>query len=404
MPDLFSIPIFFILFRETIEAAIIISVLLALIDKVSASSTRFEAVSGKLKRQVWLGVLAGLVLSLVIGAVFLVFWYKYAINLWASAESLWEGIFGVIASIMVAITAIAMLKGSRMYEKYSVKLAKKLGAIDSTTNLAPASQSSESRSTLLPQKLMNQPRLVAVNGSESVNTLNQTATGSYSANDNIVSDLTNSDRDDDDTQTETSLTAEERQTETLRQPLKALFWLPFITMLREGLEAVVFVGGVSLSETPTSIPIAAIVGILLGIFIGFLLHTGGSQLTLHYFFVISACFLLLIANGLLAKAVGNFEDYTWSRAINLAADDVGTGAFDPRRSVWHFDCCNPEDKTQGWGIFNSVLGWRNNATIATVTIYCLFWVISSTFLIYMRLKETKTHQRRQALHTLENFQ
>ncbi|EGF81567.1 hypothetical protein BATDEDRAFT_19300 [Batrachochytrium dendrobatidis JAM81] len=313
MPDLFSIPIFFILFRETIEAAIIISVLLALIDKVSASSTRFEAVSGKLKRQVWLGVLAGLVLSLVIGAVFLVFWYKYAINLWASAESLWEGIFGVIASIMVAITAIAMLKGSRMYEKYSVKLAKKL----------------------------------------------------------------------------------ERQTETLRQPLKALFWLPFITMLREGLEAVVFVGGVSLSETPTSIPIAAIVGILLGIFIGFLLHTGGSQLTLHYFFVISACFLLLIANGLLAKAVGNFEDYTWSRAINLAADDVGTGAFDPRRSVWHFDCCNPEDKTQGWGIFNSVLGWRNNATIATVTIYCLFWVISSTFLIYMRLKETKTHQRKQ---------
>ena len=37
-----------------------------------------------------------------------------------------------------------------------------------------------------------------------------------------------------------------------------LFGLPLITVLREGLEAVVFVGGVSLGQSARSIPIAAI--------------------------------------------------------------------------------------------------------------------------------------------------
>jgi len=40
----------------------------------------------------------------------------------------------------------------------------------------------------------------------------------------------------------------------------ALFTLPFIVVLREGLEAVVFVGGVSLGQSASAIPIAAIVG------------------------------------------------------------------------------------------------------------------------------------------------
>ncbi|EGF81262.1 hypothetical protein BATDEDRAFT_19298 [Batrachochytrium dendrobatidis JAM81] len=315
MPDLFSIPIFFILFRETIEAAIIVSVMIALIDKISASSPQFKAMSRQLKRQVWVGTLSGLLISLTIGVIFLVILFKYAVDIWAQAEALWEGVFSLLASIMVAVTAISMLKGSRMYERYSIKLAKKLGTISHT----------------------------------------------------------------DDGITHATYT----------NVSGALFWLPFITMLREGLESVVFIGGVAMSEDGRSIPLAVICGILVGVGIGFLLHTGGSRLTLHWFFVISACFLLLIANGLFVKSIGHFEDYTWSKAINLEADDVGTGAFDPRINVWHFDCCSPEDKTQGWGIFNSILGWLNNASVFTVTFYCLFWIISSCLLIFMRFRENK---------------
>lgn len=57
----------------------------------------------------------------------------------------------------------------------------------------------------------------------------------------------------------------------------ALFVLPFITVLREGLEAVVFVGGVSLGQSATAIPIAAIVGIICGLVCGFLIYSFASR-------------------------------------------------------------------------------------------------------------------------------
>jgi high-affinity iron transporter len=52
----------------------------------------------------------------------------------------------------------------------------------------------------------------------------------------------------------------------------AMFLLPFITVLREGLEAVVFVGGVSLSEPASSFPLAVFCGILCGLLIGFFIY------------------------------------------------------------------------------------------------------------------------------------
>ncbi len=43
------------------------------------------------------------------------------------------------------------------------------------------------------------------------------------------------------------------------------------------MEAVVFVGGVSLGQTATSIPIAAIVGIVAGLICGFLIYEFASH-------------------------------------------------------------------------------------------------------------------------------
>lgn len=57
----------------------------------------------------------------------------------------------------------------------------------------------------------------------------------------------------------------------------ALFTLPFIVVMREGLEAVVFVGGVSLGQPASSIPIAAIVGIICGGICGFIIYTFASR-------------------------------------------------------------------------------------------------------------------------------
>jgi high-affinity iron transporter len=52
----------------------------------------------------------------------------------------------------------------------------------------------------------------------------------------------------------------------------AMFLLPFVTVLREGLEAVVFIGGVGLGLPATSFPIPVLCGVIAGCAIGYLIY------------------------------------------------------------------------------------------------------------------------------------
>ena len=51
-----------------------------------------------------------------------------------------------------------------------------------------------------------------------------------------------------------------------------IFILAFTTTLREGLEAVIFIAGVSAGLDVSSIPIPAVVGIIMGLAVGFILY------------------------------------------------------------------------------------------------------------------------------------
>lgn len=59
----------------------------------------------------------------------------------------------------------------------------------------------------------------------------------------------------------------------------AMFMLPFITVLREGLEAVVFIGGVSLGLPASSFPIAVLTGIFCGFLIGFFIYKYAERIS-----------------------------------------------------------------------------------------------------------------------------
>jgi high-affinity iron transporter len=64
----------------------------------------------------------------------------------------------------------------------------------------------------------------------------------------------------------------------------ALFLLPFITVLREGLEAVVFVAGVALGSDPSTIPGAVLLGVLSGLGVGFTIWMWGTHSSTQYSF------------------------------------------------------------------------------------------------------------------------
>jgi high-affinity iron transporter len=83
--QLFSVPAFFILFRETLEAAIILSVMLILVEKIFAHDPSLKR---RMQWHVWLGVLMGVVLSLAAATIFVSLYYTVAKHAWENSEPL----------------------------------------------------------------------------------------------------------------------------------------------------------------------------------------------------------------------------------------------------------------------------------------------------------------------------
>ena len=150
--NVFSVPLFFIVFRETLEAAIIVSVLLGLVEqiihqdpslipgavapatgaatpdkekeqerpaleKADSSASHSGSVAAavadapeltageepqvdtkrllrKMRLYIFVGAFIGLFLALAIGAAFIAVWFTQASDLWAKSEELWEGAYG----------------------------------------------------------------------------------------------------------------------------------------------------------------------------------------------------------------------------------------------------------------------------------------------------------------------
>ena len=51
--------------------------------------------------------------------------------------------------------------------------------------------------------------------------------------------------------------------------------------MREGLEAVVFVGGVALGQSATAIPLAAIIGLICGLIVGYFIYAFASRASMY---------------------------------------------------------------------------------------------------------------------------
>ncbi|KAI9345022.1 iron permease FTR1/Fip1/EfeU [Obelidium mucronatum] len=334
----FSLPVFFVIFRECTEASIIISVLLSFVK----SKFRHDAGMQKtLSRSVWFGTVAGVVLSLAIGTAFLVILLKYATDLWAQAEAIWEGVFMLIACVLLTVMAYGFLKSDELTAKWEKKLHKKL----------------DENAVQITSQPLNEGK--------------------------------------------TKAALEEAGSNAIFSFKSPLFWVPFVTVVREGLEGMIFLGGTAIGEEAGSIPLAAIIGLVCGGLIGYAIYRAGNSMKLHTFFVSASILLLYLAAGLLSKSVAMFEINTWNKAIgSMDSDDAVF--YNIFTNVWHIECCNPEDKSQGgWQMFSAIFGWTNNATIGTVVSYILFWLTVSVALVVLKLKERKAARGNGAVGTFQ---
>jgi high-affinity iron transporter len=226
--------------------------------------------------QIWWGTLVGFILCLIIGCSLIGVFYGLGKDNWSGIEAIWEGTFSIVASIIITLMGAALLRVSKMQAKWRLKLAK---ALESKAN-SPLHHNKVGEATTFRHRL--------------------------------------------------KLWAEKY----------AMFMLPFITILREGLEAIVFIGGVSLGLPASAIPLATVVGLLAGCAVGFLIYRFGNMAPLQMFLIISTCFLYLVAAGLFSRGIWSLESDAWNKLTggDAAENGSGPGSYDIRKSVWHVNC------------------------------------------------------------------
>lgn len=113
----------------------------------------------------------------------------------------------------------------------------------------------------------------------------------------------------DNTSSQTTTTTSLKSRMSIWAQKYAMFLLPFVTVLREGLEATLFVSGVSFAAPASAFPLPIILGLLGGSVIGWLIYKGGNTVRLQWFLVASTCVLYLVAAGLLSRAAWSIDTY-----------------------------------------------------------------------------------------------
>lgn len=342
----FSIQIFFIILRETLETAIIISVLLSFINKrepttESDHAAHVRQINKGLRLQVWLGAIGGLLVCFIIGLIFIVFFYFVEKDLWLYTERLWEGVFSLLLSVIITIMGVGLLRINKVMKiKWWIKLG------DAYTDSSKLSEAENVDSSLedLPENL-----------------------------------------DGDDVQTQQLSLLNKNVKKQPQQKWSQKYFLailPFVTTLREGLEAVVFIGGIGMSQPPTSLPLAVLAGLLLGSGIGLSLYKGGNKMSLQYFLICSTCFLYVVSAGLMSRGVWFLELEQYVRrcgGLDVSETGSGPGSYDVSTAIWHVNCCN--GLTDGWWmVANAIVGWTNTATYGSVGLYLAYWLLVSAWL------------------------
>jgi high-affinity iron transporter len=88
----------------------------------------------------------------------------------------------------------------------------------------------------------------------------------------------------------------------------AIAVIPFVAVLREGIETAIFMFAAVQTSTPLESTIGASAGLILAVALGYVVYRGGRQLNLRLFFNVTGAVLILFAAGLLAHGIHEFQE------------------------------------------------------------------------------------------------
>ncbi|MHA1551427.1 MAG: FTR1 family iron permease [Candidatus Heimdallarchaeaceae archaeon] len=289
---MFSTASFLITLRETIEAALVIGIILTYVIKLRHK---------KLQRDIWIGTALGIILSVAFGIIF-----SYILGSFEEYENIIEGFSMILAAILLTWMIIWMSETGKNYQE---KLESKIDV-----------------------SIKNEQRL-------------------------------------------------------------GLISLAFISVLREGIETVIFLTGVNaVEDAPIDILWSGLIGILVALIIVVIIFVSSKRINLKLFFGITSIFLILFAAGMLSHGFHELQELGW-----FGAEDgfLQTTVWDTSPFL--------NDKTSEVGKFlRTLFGYQDQPTWLEIISYFGYYL--SLFGLFFVVKISKKDKTKKSPETKTIFE
>jgi high-affinity iron transporter len=95
----------------------------------------------------------------------------------------------------------------------------------------------------------------------------------------------------------------------------SLFWLAFLSVLREGVELALFLTAAAFSSSAVQTVTGALLGLGTAFLLGWGLFASSVRLNLKHFFTVTGILLVFFAAGLVVRSIHEFNELGWVPAI-----------------------------------------------------------------------------------------
>lgn len=152
--------------------------------------------------------------------------------------------------------------------------------------------------------------------------------------------------------------------------------LAFVSVFREGIETVLFLGAAALgAERSTDVLVGGIAGLAVSLVVTYVVFKSTVNLDIRVFFKVTSVFLILFAAGLTAHGVHELQEAAVVPVIS--------------EHVWDTNSILDENGTAG-GLARSLLGYNGNPSLLEVLSYAGYYVSAYLFYRYRTRKNMKT--------------
>lgn len=141
---------------------------------------------------------------------------------------------------------------------------------------------------------------------------------------------------------------------------RAIFFVAFVAVLREGIELALFLTASVFVSTSLQTMVGALLGLGTAILLGWSIFASMVRLDLRRFFQVTGVMLVLFAAGLFAHGVHEFTEVGWIPAI-----------ID---HVWDFNSFISEQSTLGQ-LLGALFGYNPSPTLSEMIAYLAYFVV-----------------------------